>query len=95
VLERFWGKLHAAVPELGAGIEVIETANPRTYYELTRRKLGMVLGLEGPSEIREEFLPHVFMVGDTVVSEANMAAVVRAALRLSQRLLTQKRKDAN
>jgi phytoene dehydrogenase-like protein len=94
VLERFWGKLHAAVPELGAGIEVIETANPRTYYELTRRKLGMVLGLEGPSEIREEFLPHVFMVGDTVVSEANMAAVVRAALRLSQRLLTQKRKDA-
>ena len=44
-LERFWGRLHAAIPELGGDIEVIETANPRTYYELTRRKLGMVWGV--------------------------------------------------
>ncbi|HJT65928.1 MAG TPA: FAD-dependent oxidoreductase [Pyrinomonadaceae bacterium] len=43
-LEHFWTKLHAALPELGGDIEVIETANPRTWYENTRRKLGMVLG---------------------------------------------------
>src|SRR4029453_9491565 len=41
-LEALWGRLHSAVPELGAGIEVIETANPRSYYDQTRRKLGMV-----------------------------------------------------
>ena len=44
-LERFWTKLHAALPELGAGIEIIETANPRSFYDQTRRKLGMVMGL--------------------------------------------------
>jgi phytoene dehydrogenase-like protein len=46
-LEGFWSRLHAAVPELGSDVEVIETANPRTFYDLTRRKLGMVLGIEG------------------------------------------------
>jgi phytoene dehydrogenase-like protein len=45
-LERFWTKLHAAIPELGGGVEIIETANPRTYYDQTRRKLGMVLGIQ-------------------------------------------------
>src|SRR5215510_6815784 len=46
-LERFWTRLHTAMPELGGDIEIIETANPRTYYEQTRRKLGMVMGVEG------------------------------------------------
>lgn len=50
-LEQFWAKLHAAIPELGAGIEIIETANPRTYYEQTRRKLGMVMGVAAPREL--------------------------------------------
>jgi prolycopene isomerase len=45
-LEGFWTRLHAALPELGSEVEVIETANPRTFYDLTRRKLGMVLGIE-------------------------------------------------
>jgi prolycopene isomerase len=45
-LEQFWTKLHAALPELGGDIEVIETANPRTFYDQTRRKLGMVMGLQ-------------------------------------------------
>ncbi|HEV2836005.1 MAG TPA: FAD-dependent oxidoreductase [Pyrinomonadaceae bacterium] len=47
-LEQFWTKLHAALPELGGDIEIIETANPRTFYEQTRRKLGMVMGVQGP-----------------------------------------------
>lgn len=50
-LERFWTKLHAALPELGSGIEIIETANPRTYYDQTRRKLGMVMGSQPPFEL--------------------------------------------
>jgi phytoene dehydrogenase-like protein len=44
MLEAFWERLHRSLPELGAGIEVIETATPRTFYDLTRRKLGMVGG---------------------------------------------------
>jgi prolycopene isomerase len=91
-LEQFWGKLHAAVPELGGDIEVIETANPRTYYELTRRKLGMVLGVEGPSQTPETIFPNLFVVGDTVVSEANLASVVRGGLELADRLSSPRRK---
>ena len=50
MLEAFWGRLHRSLPELGAGIEVIETATPRTFYDLTRRKLGMVGGtIQTPS----------------------------------------------
>ncbi len=64
-LEHFWKRLHAAVPELGGDIEIIETANPRTYYDLTRRKLGMVMGVEsnGPTIGAQTFLPNLFMVG--------------------------------
>jgi phytoene dehydrogenase-like protein len=45
MLEACWERLHAALPELGAGVEVIETATPRTFYEGTRRKLGMTGGI--------------------------------------------------
>jgi phytoene dehydrogenase-like protein len=55
-LERFWTKLHAAIPELGAGIEVIETANPRTYYDQTRRKLGMILGPQTSISTAQPFI---------------------------------------
>lgn len=50
-LEHFWTKLHGALPELGSGVEIIETANPRTYYDQTRRKLGMVLGLQPAADV--------------------------------------------
>lgn len=82
-LERFWGKLHTRVPELGGDIEVIETANPRTYYELTRRKLGMVQGVEGTFGTVETIFPNVFMVGDTVASEANIASIIRSVRTLA------------
>src|SRR5437870_11262618 len=36
-LEEFWTELHAAMPELGDSVEVIETATPQTFYEGTRR----------------------------------------------------------
>ncbi len=87
-LETFWNRLHAALPELGSDIEVIETANPRTYYDSTRRKLGMVLGVDEPVSVgNQTSLPNVFMVGDTVTREPRLAAVVETAVNLVDRLL--------
>jgi phytoene dehydrogenase-like protein len=84
-LEQFWKRVHAALPELGGDIEIIETANPRTYYDQTRRKLGMVLGIEGqPVQSHETSLPNVFMVGDTVSSKASIESVVGSAIRLAE-----------
>ena len=85
-LEQFWNRIHAALPELGGDIEIIETANPRTYYDLTRRKLGMVLGIEENSELvsHRTFLPNLFMVGDTVSPTATLEAVVKSAVSLAK-----------
>ena len=72
MLERCWQQLHTAMPELGNGVEVIETATPRSFYDLTRRKLGMVGGivptagefwLDRPSY--QTVLPNLFIVSDT------------------------------
>ncbi len=94
-LETFWTKLHTALPELGGDIEIIETANPRTYYETTRRKLGMVLGRQA-NEIQAPLatnpispttlLPNLFMVGDTVTSNPDLATVTESALSLANYL---------
>jgi len=88
-LEIAWQTVHAAVPELGDGIEVIDTATPLTYYETTRRKLGMVGGLGQSSEVfglasisHRTILPNVFMVGDTTFPGPGLAAVSHAALTL-------------
>lgn len=83
-LEHFWTRLHSAIPELGSDIEIIETANPRTYYEQTRRKLGMVMGVDSAATSYRTFLPNVFMVGDTVSAAASLNAVVETALTVAQ-----------
>jgi phytoene dehydrogenase-like protein len=84
-MEQFWGRVHAALPELGGDIEIIETANPRTYYDQTRRKLGMVLGIEGqPVQTHQTSLPNVFMIGDTVSSAARLDSVVESAVSLAE-----------
>jgi phytoene dehydrogenase-like protein len=86
-LEQFWTRLHRAIPELGSDIEIIESANPRSYYEQTRRKLGMVLGVESTVKpTSRTFLPNVFMVGDTVSAAANVESVVEMALILAQEI---------
>lgn len=93
-LEDVWARLHAALPTLGPDIEIIETANPRTFYDLTRRKLGMVLGVEPKTETtgsteplgHHTSLPNVFMVGDTITAHARMDAVVESALALANNL---------
>ena len=87
-LEHFWNRLHAALPELGSDIEVIETANPRTFYDSTRRKLGMVLGADEAVEIgHQTSVPNLFMVGDTVASEAKVDAVVQSAFLLHKKIV--------
>jgi len=86
-LEHFWNRLHAALPELGSDIEVIETANPRTYYDSTRRKLGMVLGVEEAVSLdHQTSIPNVFMVGDTTVSEPKVDVVVQSGLLVARAL---------
>jgi len=86
-LEQFWKRIHATLPELGADIEIIETANPRTYYDQTRRKLGMVLGIEGqPVQSHETSLPNLFMIGDTVSAAARLDSVVEAAFELAEHI---------
>jgi prolycopene isomerase len=90
-LEHFWTKLHAAVPELGADIEVIETANPRTYYETTRRKLGMVMGVKNQPEPFQNLglrtsVANLFIISDTVSSSPDLAGLTEAALSLANTL---------
>jgi C-3',4' desaturase CrtD len=86
-LENVWGRMHAALPELGAGAEAIETATPRTFYERTRRRLGMVGGAGQSLEASgANALTHrttvqkLFMVGDTVFPGNGVAAVTHSAL---------------
>jgi phytoene dehydrogenase-like protein len=92
-LALWWQRLHQAMPELGADIEVIDTATPLTVYDQTRRKLGMVGGLArtpeafGPNIIDwQTSLPNVFRVGDTSSLGSGIAAVTHAARLLASRL---------
>jgi len=89
-LESVWSRLHAAMPELGDSVEVIETATPRTFYENTRRRLGMVgrpggcLTLPGDeSQFGRTIFPNVFMVGDTNSGGPGLAGVVHSAHALA------------
>ena len=95
MLEACWQRLHTAMPELGNGIEVIETATPRGFYDLTRRKLGMVGGvipapgrfwLDRPSY--ETALANLFIVSDTTCT-GGIEGLVRSALLLANVLTDQ------
>jgi phytoene dehydrogenase-like protein len=92
-LESLWTRIHAAMPELGDSIEVIESATPRTFYENTRRKFGMVgrpggsLKMPGPDRSGMTTLPNVFLVSDTA-SPPGLAGVSKSALQLADRLAT-------
>ena len=86
-LESVWARVHTAMPELGDSVEVIETATPRTFYENTRRKLGMVGRSSGSLQIPDArvqpgqtIFPNVFLVSDTNSSGAGLNGVSQAAL---------------
>ena len=92
-LEAWWPRIHAAIPELGDGVEVIETATPRTFYENTRRKLGMVGGLGqsrdvfGPNALSHHTsIPNLFIVGDTTFPGQGVAAVTQSGLIVANEL---------
>jgi C-3',4' desaturase CrtD len=89
----WWGRLHQTMPELGGDIEVIETATPRTTYDLTRRKLGMVGGLGRTVGTFSEnifgsqtSLPNVFKIGDTSSLGGGIAGITQAAQFLANEL---------
>jgi C-3',4' desaturase CrtD len=96
-LEASWERLHAALPELGAGVEVIETATPRTFYETTRRKLGMVGGIPQTLDAsgahafthRTPF-PALYLVGDTTFPGHGLAAVTHSALIVANEIAPRK-----
>ncbi|HSV33791.1 MAG TPA: FAD-dependent oxidoreductase [Pyrinomonadaceae bacterium] len=95
-LEQFWSELHEALPELGDGIEIIETATPQTYYERTRRKLGMVGHPGGGFAATKDdsfktVYPNVFVIGDTVNDSPGIAAVSSAALGLANYITSNRR----
>jgi len=88
-LETYWTKLHAAMPELGDAVEVIETATPRTFYESTRRKFGMVGAPAGQAEAQSRLVtpfPNVFLVGDTVGTGFGLEGIAGSALKLASSL---------
>lgn len=97
-LEERWARLHAALPELGAGAEVLETATPRTTYERTRRRLGMVggvgqslaaFGANAPNHTTG--VTNLFMVGDTVFPGNGVAAVTHSALIVADEIAPPRR----
>lgn len=92
-LELVWQQLHSVMPELGNSIEVIDTANPQTFYDQTRRKLGMVGGvtptpgglwMTQPSYLTS--LPNLFLVSDTTYP-GGIAGISQAALLLANTLV--------
>lgn len=97
-LEERWARLHVALPELGAGAEVLETATPRTTYEQTRRRLGMVggtgqtlacFGANATTHLTS--VPNLFMVGDTVFPGNGVAAVTQSALVVANEIAPPRR----
>lgn len=96
-LETLWPRLHAAIPELSDSVEVIETATPRTFYQNTRRKLGMVGGIGQSLDVsgtngfsHRTNLPNLFMVGDTTFPGNGVAAVTQSALIVANELAPKK-----
>ena len=89
-LEVVWQRLHKAMPELGEGIEVIETSTPLDCYELSRRKLGMISWPGGSSAAFSPhgttFIDNLFVVGDTAGSTLGIASVSQAALALANKI---------
>ncbi|MFL6337481.1 MAG: phytoene desaturase family protein [Pyrinomonadaceae bacterium] len=100
-LEALWSRLHAALPEIGDGAEVFETATPRTFYERTRRRLGMVGGLprtpdllEGSAALTHRTnVPNLLLVGDTVFPGPGLAPVTHSALVVANELAPVKAKS--
>ncbi len=91
MLERCWSRLHLAMPELGDAIEVLDTATPRTFYETTRRRLGMVGSppqASYPGSLLSPYsnpLSNTYLISDTT-SPGGLEGLSFAALALANHL---------
>ena len=87
MLETVWARLHAAAPEIANGAEVFETATPQTYYELLRRKMGMIGSPTPTLRDSSTHLDELFLVGDTAAQTVGLAGVADQAHSLTRTLL--------
>jgi phytoene dehydrogenase-like protein len=87
-LEKWWARLHSAMPELGDRAEVIETATPQTFYETTRRKFGMIGAPSAPfaGDALTRPFPNVFVVSDTASTGVGVEGVARLAVAVADEM---------
>lgn len=94
-LESLWSRLHAALPQLGDGLEVIDTATPRTFYERTRRRLGQLgatprtpQSLTAQAQLQTHLtpVPNLYLTGDTTFPGHGLAPTTHSALILANHL---------
>jgi prolycopene isomerase len=95
MLERWWERIHGLMPELGAGVEVIETATPRSFYGYTRRRLGMVGGVGQSLDVfgmnsfsHRTALANLYMVGDSTFPGQGIAAVTQSGLIVADEIMS-------
>jgi phytoene dehydrogenase-like protein len=90
LLDTLWTRLHRAMPELGDGIELIETATPQTFYEDVRRRFGMI-GRPHTQSLNQATwntpYPNLWIVGDSVAGGIGIEGVVDSAWQLVNRIL--------
>lgn len=86
-LESVWARLHASLQELGSGAEVVETSTPRTFYERTRRRLGMSgttprtpRALLSNLQTHKTHVPNLYLTGDTIFPGNGLAPTTHSAL---------------
>ncbi|MEP6717911.1 MAG: FAD-dependent oxidoreductase [bacterium] len=92
MLEACWERLNQAMPELGSTVEVIDSLNPRGYYDATRRKLGMVGNVLPSGRLPKQrhpsyvtSLPNLYVISDTSAG-ASLAGISRSALEIADKL---------
>ena len=88
-LAALWRRLHQSFPELGDGIEAIQTATPQTFYENTRRRFGM-MGMAPAPESRAASsaispFRNLHIVSDTVAG-SGVDSVARCAYNVANQL---------
>ena|ERR1041385_2460474 len=88
MLEKTWARLHSALPELGAEVDLIETATPQTFYESSRRRFGMI-GRPTPAAtfLPASPFPSFLMVGDTAAGPFGLDGVAESASRAVRHLI--------
>jgi len=91
-LESLWMRLHAAMPELGDSIEVIETATPAPFMRTTRTETwnggrpSARVKMRGRLKLGTTIFPNVFVVGDTGSEASGLEESLKWRLHLADLL---------